>query len=97
MSLSLPLADYRVCVQATRLQRFKRVPAGRSSWSEQNLRSEQRQLTELLWEFAVADQARRDYLHDTEVFDDDAFAMLRGRSEDARRDLRAWAGQGAPA
>lgn len=65
--------------------------------AERRTAAEQRQLTELLWEFAVADQARRDYLHDTEVFDDDEFALLRARSEDARRDLRAWAGQGAPA
>ena len=90
MSLSLPLADYRVCVQATRLQRFKRVPAGRSSWSEQNLRSEQRHLTELLWEVAVADQARRDYLHDTEVFDDERSAADERLREELELSSRGW-------
>jgi hypothetical protein len=48
-------------------------------------------------QFTVADQARRDYLHQTAAFDGDEFSVLRVRSEDARRDLRAWAGEAAPA
>ncbi|MFD7310346.1 hypothetical protein [Promicromonospora sp. NPDC059942] len=59
--------------------------------------AEQRQLSELLWRFADADRTRREYLETTEAFDDDEFAPLRARAEDARRDLRAWAGEPATA
>ncbi|MFI2486136.1 hypothetical protein ACH47X_04470 [Promicromonospora kroppenstedtii] len=65
--------------------------------AERRTAAEQAQLSELLWQFAVADQARRDYLHQTAAFDDDEFSVLRVRSEDARRGLRAWAGEAAPA
>lgn len=65
--------------------------------AEERTAGEQRQLTELLWRLVHAERARHQYLHSAAVFDEEEFAVVRGRVEDVRRDLGAWAGTTAAA